>query len=100
VDGHERERHERVSDRAHPDCPRDVLVLLPRQQKAARSPSEGQDARLRVAVRAGPEEESRRPELEAAELTELNLEAALATLDALGRAVPFDQTHRNLNLYA
>jgi hypothetical protein len=100
VDGRERERHERVPDRAHPHRARDILALLPREKETARGPAERQDAGLGLAVRAGPEEEPRRPELEAAELAELNLEAALAPSHALGRAVPFDQTHRKLNLYA
>jgi hypothetical protein len=96
----ERERHERVSDGAHAHRARDVLALLARKEKVARGSAERQYTRLGFAIRARPKEEPRRPQLEAAELPELNLEAALPPSHALGRVVPFDQTHRKLNLYA
>src|SRR6187431_3070158 len=96
----ERKRHERIPDGAHSHRTGDVFALLPREQKVPRRAAERKDAGLRLAVRARPEEEPGRPQLEAAELAELNLEAPLSPAYALWRAVPFDQTHLDLNLYA
>jgi serine-type D-Ala-D-Ala carboxypeptidase (penicillin-binding protein 5/6) len=96
----ERKRHERTPDGAHSHRTGDVFALLPREQKVPRRAAERQDAGLRLAVRARPEEEPSRPQLEAAELAELDLEAPLSPAYALWRAVPFDQTHLDLNLYA
>ncbi len=93
--GGEGERHERIPDGAHPHRAGDVLALSPRQEEVPGCAAERQDPGLPFAVRARPEEEPGRPQLEAAELAELDLEPSLAAAYAAGRAVPFDQTHRS-----
>jgi len=82
--GGERQGHERIPDRAHPHGAGDVLAFLPRQEKAPRCAAKRENTRLTFAVGAGPEKESRRPQLEASELAELDLEAPLAAPHARG----------------
>ena len=82
--GGERQGHQRIPDRAHPHGAGDVLAFLPRQEKAPRRAAERENTRLTFAVGAGPEKESRRPQLEPSELAELDLEAPLAAPHAGG----------------
>ena len=69
----------------HPHRARPVLAFLARQEQVPRRAAEREHARTdALAVRARPEEEPRRPQLEPSELAELDLEAPLASPDAAG----------------
>src|SRR3954468_4732824 len=77
----QRHRHERVADRAHPDRPGLVLAFLSRQEQISRRPAEGEDMEVFRTLRALPEKETSGAQLEPSELSDLNLEPALASGD-------------------
>ena len=81
--------------RAHPaPAPADVLASFRGEEKAPRRAAEREDPRLPFAVGAGPEEESGRPQLEAAELAELDLEAPLPAPYARRAEFAVQSAHR------
>jgi D-alanyl-D-alanine carboxypeptidase (penicillin-binding protein 5/6) len=93
VDAGERDGHERVPERAHPNDACAELALPARNREAARRAPEREQALTPRPLLSEPQEHARRAQIEAAEGAELNLELPLAAAYA-ARALPsFDAAH-------
>ena len=73
----ERNRHERISERADVDGPGSQLALSARDEKASRRSPERNDALSALSLLSRPEEAASGAEVEAAERPELDFERAL-----------------------
>ena len=92
MDAGERDRHERVPERAHSDGAGAKLALASRDAQAARGRPERDDPLL-FARLAEPDEEPRWTDVEPTERPELDLERALDAAYFRGVLAPLDSRH-------
>jgi D-alanyl-D-alanine carboxypeptidase (penicillin-binding protein 5/6) len=99
VDAGEGDGQQRVAERPEADVADRELALAARKEQIAGGATERKDA-LSTAILAGPEKAAGRPQLEAAEPSELNLERPLDSAHELRLRRPLDPGHLDLNVYA
>jgi serine-type D-Ala-D-Ala carboxypeptidase (penicillin-binding protein 5/6) len=87
VHAREGDRHERVAQGPHLDGAGPQLPRPARYLKASRRAPEREHALGRAALRARPDKEAGRPEVEASQVADLHLERALNAPDACGLLV-------------
>lgn len=87
MDACERDRHERVAERAYLESARLEFAWAARDREAAGRAPQREDALSPLALGAAPDEDASRAQLEAAEAADLHLEGALDTADAGGLPV-------------
>jgi serine-type D-Ala-D-Ala carboxypeptidase (penicillin-binding protein 5/6) len=93
MDACERDRQDRVPERAHADRARLHLPLAARNHQAAGRASKGDDALALRALLPPPDEEARGAHLEAAERAQLYLQLAFPASHARRALPPLDATH-------
>ncbi len=84
MDSGERDRQDRVAEHLELDCSGLALAQPSRNGQASGSAAERKDALGRGALVSAPDEDARRPELEAAQAANLHHERSLDVPDALG----------------
>jgi hypothetical protein len=87
MDACERDRHERVAERAHLESACLKLAWAAWDREAPRRASQREDALSPLALGAAPDEDARGAQLEAAEAPDLHLEGALDAADTGGLPV-------------
>ena len=89
----QRDRHERVSERADADAARLDLALAPRDAQVPGRAAERDDPLTPLVPIAAPEEDAGRTDLEPAERTELHLHGALDAASPHGLIGAFGSVH-------
>ena len=87
------ERHQRISERPNLDRTCLEACLVARVIEPGGSLAERHELLVARALLAFPDEQPRRPELEASERPDLDLERPLGAPDLVGASVPLNQTH-------